>query len=121
MKKLLPVLAVLALMVVLFLFLTIESKATCSGPCACPFGATVQSTVLDSTVYGSLRLWQDFNHNGISEAAELQALTSFAVEALELRYKLSKRVDEYGNEFRYRAKVRGGTAGRWAWDVFLLG
>jgi hypothetical protein len=37
-----------------------------------------------------------------------------------LDFKESKRVDQYGNEFKYRAKIRdGGSAGRWAWDVFL--
>jgi hypothetical protein len=32
-------------------------------------------------------------------------------------------VDQYGNQFRYRAKVRDskdGRLGRWAWDMFLL-
>jgi hypothetical protein len=65
-------------------------------------------------------LWQDRNHNGISEPEELLTLASLNVVALELDFKESKRVDEYGNEFKYRAKIRdGGSAGRWAWDVFL--
>ncbi|HKN84926.1 MAG TPA: hypothetical protein VJW17_15890 [Pyrinomonadaceae bacterium] len=76
--------------------------------------------VLDNrdSVFNSLRLWQDKNHNGVSEIDELHTLESLNVTALGLDFKESKRVDRYGNEFKYRAKV-DGSAGRWAWDVFL--
>jgi len=81
--------------------------------------------VIDSqdSIFNSLRLWQDRNHNGVSEPDELYALPSLNVEALELDFKESRRVDQYGNQFKYRARVidtRYGTVGRWAWDVFLV-
>jgi hypothetical protein len=75
------------------------------------------------SVFARLRLWQDQNHNGVSEPAEIHTLSSLNVTALELDFKESKRMDQYGNEFRFRAKVRDtseGRVGRWAWDVFLL-
>jgi hypothetical protein len=79
-------------------------------------------TAADS-IFSSLRLWQDLNHNGYSEAAELFPLPSLHVATLELTYKASKYTDQYGNQFRYRAKVkdsRSGQFGHWMWDVFLL-
>jgi hypothetical protein len=70
------------------------------------------------SIFNSLRLWQDRNHNGVSEPDELHTLASLNVATLELDFKESRRIDESGNEFKYRAKV-GGNGGRWAWDVFL--
>lgn len=73
-------------------------------------------------VFADLRLWQDTNHDGVSGAGELRTLPELEVASLHLDYKESKRTDEYGNEFRYRAKAgdaKGDKTGRWAWDVFL--
>lgn len=82
--------------------------------------------IIDSNdaAFTQLRLWQDSNHNGVSEPNELHTLNALSVEGLYLDFKYSRKADQYGNEFRYRAKVKdshGARLGRWAWDVFLQG
>ena len=75
------------------------------------------------SIFTSLQLWRDANHNGISEPAELHKLEELGLKSVELSYKESKKTDEHGNQFRYRAKATGthpSQPGRWAWDVFLV-
>jgi hypothetical protein len=74
-------------------------------------------------IFAQLKLWQDHNHNGISEPDELQNLSASPIRVIELRYKESRRTDEYGNRFRFKARVRDAQdaqLGRWAWDVYIV-
>lgn len=84
-------------------------------------------TVADS-IYTSLRLWLDDNHDGISQPAELFRLEQQGVKAVFVDYNKSRKVDEHGNVFRYRSKAvvdgdpadrRRAGARRMAVDVYL--
>jgi hypothetical protein len=74
-------------------------------------------------IFSSLRLWQDENHNGVSESNELHKLSELGVAIVDLDYLEAKRTDHYGNSIRYGAKVRdvrGVHVGRWTRDVSLV-
>lgn len=75
------------------------------------------------SIFSLLRLWQDTNHNGISESSELKNLDTLGLVSIDLNYSAMRKIDEYGNRYLYRTKVadrRGSKLGRWAWDVFLV-
>ena len=52
-----------------------------------------------------LLLWQDANHNGISEPEELTTLRAAGVRAIGTDYTERKRVDRFGNEFRQKGRI----------------
>jgi len=77
----------------------------------------------NDAVFDRLLLWQDTNHNGKSEARELHKLRALGLKSISLDFHFSNRTDQYGNQFKYRAKVKDtndSQLGRWAWDVFLV-
>jgi hypothetical protein len=72
--------------------------------------------------FAALLLWQDRNHDGISQSGELTTLDANGVQAIDLDYRFSGRHDRNANYLRYRAKVtsrKEAGAGRWAYDVFV--
>ena len=75
----------------------------------------------DDSVYDHLRLWIDRNHNGISEPEELHSLRDVGIFRIDLRYHSSKYIDEYGNAFRYRARLwdEGAHGHDSCYDVFV--
>jgi hypothetical protein len=75
-------------------------------------------------VFAELRLWQDADHDGLSQPWELHALPYLGVAGISLVYVEAREVDQHGNSFRYKAAVYGSpgsSVGMTAWDVWLVG
>jgi len=77
-------------------------------------------------IFSHLLLWIDENHDGIFQPDELHTLPELGVFSLALKYRESKRTDEFGNLFRYKAAVNPDPKnseskdGRWMFDVFFM-
>ena len=78
--------------------------------------------------FSELRVWQDVNHNGISESSELRGLTTANIGRIEIEYFHSAKKDKDGNKYSYRAKVYFNNESdseniashqKWAYDVGL--
>jgi hypothetical protein len=74
----------------------------------------------EDEVYHRLRLWTDFNHDGVSQPNELSDLTTAGIMTIATTYEANGRRDGDGSQFRYRARwwdLQGHP--HWAWDVYL--
>jgi hypothetical protein len=70
-------------------------------------------------IFSRLLLWQDTNHDGISQPSELHSLRDMGITGISLTFRASPKVDQYGNHFRYAARLYSSDgAGRIAYDVF---
>lgn len=71
-------------------------------------------------IFSRLRIWFDQNHDGLSVPSELETLHQVGVKRISLRHETAEVNDEFGNAFRYRARVIDSIdRTRWVWDVFL--
>ncbi len=52
-------------------------------------------------IFSELKVWIDSDHDGYSQELEVVALADMGVTRLELWYVESRRVDRFGNQFRY--------------------
>jgi hypothetical protein len=63
----------------------------------------------DDEVYPKLLLWEDRNHNGLSEASELRPASDL-YSRIGLGYSLHDRRDGHGNQFKFRGWATWRTA-----------
>jgi hypothetical protein len=73
--------------------------------------------------FGEILLWRDVKRNGIVDPGRRELLPAWqaGIIAFHTRYTESRRVDEWGNAFRYKARVTFSQAPkeRFSYDVFL--
>jgi hypothetical protein len=70
-------------------------------------------------IWGKLLLWQDTNHNGITDEGELHSLDEMGIKRISVRYHEDRKVDEYGNLFRYEAAINDSSTDHRVYDVIL--
>ena len=51
--------------------------------------------------FNALQVWTDGNHDGISQAEELQTLAAAGIQRIGLDHRRSGRMDRHGNQFVY--------------------
>jgi hypothetical protein len=78
-------------------------------------------------IFPSLVLWIDSNHDGVAQPEEMHSLPELGVFSISLDYKLSWRVDQFGNLFRYKSQINAADpteddshAGPICYDVFFV-
>lgn len=72
--------------------------------------------------FRDLVLWVDKNRDGRSQDGELRTIEDSGITVLSVTPRESRRVDRWGNQFRYRAPVWASRhpRARFSWDVFLV-
>ena len=79
--------------------------------------------VIDSRdpIFSQLSLWQDVNHDGVSQPSELHSLYSMGVVSISLAYQKDQRIDQYGTKLELHSSVQRSTGpGRVVYDVYLI-
>jgi hypothetical protein len=88
--------------------------------------ATCFESVTDFGVIAMRSSLLDESCAGISQQNELHSLPELGVYSLGLKYRESRRTDEFGNQFRYKAAVNPDSKdgeskdGRVTYDVFFV-
>jgi len=77
-------------------------------------------------IWGSLLLWWDLNHDGISQPNEYMTISQWnkanpsqRIDGIDLSYHPANYTDPQGNKFRFCSRIFGPGSGRITCDVFF--
>ena len=74
----------------------------------------------EDAFFPALQLWTDSNHDGQSQAGELQTLDDAGVVGIDTSYVTFNRQDQNGNLLRFRSSVYTGNRHLHSVDVFFV-
>ena len=89
------------------------------------FGGNADGRIdASDAIWRHLLLWQDLNHDGVSQSGEITAVADSAIRSIDLDYKYSGRRDADGNLFSFRsscimATPSGNDSMMQVYDVFF--
>lgn len=77
--------------------------------------------VIDSrdAIWPFLRLWIDWNHDGVTQSGELYPLEQWQLSSISLQFQTINRQDGYGNMYRLKAPCKVGQQTRFGYDVYF--
>lgn len=73
----------------------------------------------NDAIWAELGLWVDWNHNGLSEPAELYKPSDLQLTAISVVPTVTNRADAYGNVLRLKAPCQVGGKNRFGYDVYF--
>jgi len=76
-------------------------------------------SALDGEAWSVLLLWTDSDHDGVSQAGEIQSVAGSSVDAIETEYRWTGRRDAAGNLYAYQGRAYLDRARRPIYDVFF--
>ncbi len=71
-------------------------------------------------IWNELLVWQDLNHNGMTDPGELHSLKSLGIRRIGIRYTIEQKRDAYGNMFHYKGRIDDKSSDKSLYDVVLL-
>jgi hypothetical protein len=87
-------------------------------------GADDKAITAADSIYSRLLIWNDWNHNGISEPPELTSVAAAGITRIETSYVTKRRRDQYGNRYRFESTAmiveRDRATARRVFDVFFV-
>jgi hypothetical protein len=101
--------------------ISIAGRVYANGFAALEFFDSDHNGVIDARdpIWQSLGLWIDGNHDAVASTDEIIPLDASNIRAIDTRYHLTGRIDQFGNAFRYESLITTTAGARPVYDVIF--